>query len=341
MNTNTFRPFTEWVSQLGRELRTDPLTRARLRTALIFACFCTVSFSIVGLVVDGYTSSVLASLASGSYTQVLAQQKIEEARWIARIFHTIAISMAVYIFMGLSFRPVQRAIDAQRQFVAKAAHELRTPLAVARTETEVALKNRDALSKEEAVGLVESSLGRLDHLSRIIQFLLVISDLTAPRNQSFNRAVALDEVMRTVEEHARESALKKGVRLTVHCSTETGTVTGNAVALEKLFENLVRNALVHTPSGGSVHLQLEKRGGSALMVSVEDTGCGIPAAERRLVFEPFYRASNAAPNGSGLGLSIVREIARIHRASVELEESVSGGVVARVLFPVRRLSPDA
>lgn len=335
MTTSTYRRFTGWVTQLARETKADPLIAARLRSTLIFAAFCTFSFFFVGYLVDEHTRRVFLAAASGAYSYEAAMENIADVRMVARIFHVFFTAVVIYVVLGLSFRPVQRAIEAQREFVAKVAHEFRTPLAVAKTETEVALKTRDSLTKEEAVELLEAHLVRINHLSRVMQFLLVLSDLSAPRSRSFKHSVCVPSVIRTVVEHRQDEARKRGISLEVSLDEGQAVITGNAIALEKMLDNLVRNALAHTPEGGRVRIGLAREQRGPLTLTVEDTGSGIPPAERRKVFDAFYRAQNAASGGSGLGLAIVQEIARVHGAKVEASESPLGGALLKVTFAER------
>jgi signal transduction histidine kinase len=111
------------------------------------------------------------------------------------------------------------------------------------------------------------------------------------------------------------------------------SVAGDAQQLTILLNNLVDNALRHTPRGGKVDVSAALRGHRPCL-SVADTGPGIPAAERERVFDRFYRSADAPPStGSGLGLAIVRAVAQRHGAAVTLEDAPSGGLLVSVLFP--------
>ena len=336
MNISIFKPFTEWATPLAKAVQEDALIRARLRTALLFMGFCTISFFVVGYIVDGITRDLFAALAQGVLSSEEVVARIEQVRWMARAFHIALIGVAIYLLMGLSFRPVRQAIEAQRRFMAKAAHELRTPLAIAKTEIEVALRSRTALTKEEAVAQLESTLVRVDHVSRTIQFLLVLSDLSSPGAHSFTRPVFLSAVVRACHARYQEDANLKQISLTVR--TSVAWILGNAVALEKLVNNLLRNALAYTPPEGEVRIAVDKQKEKIHLV-VEDTGPGIPPEERTKVLEPFYRAKNALPGGSGVGLAIVQEIARLHRSRISITSSAEGGARVEVVFPIHRLSP--
>jgi two-component system OmpR family sensor kinase/two-component system sensor histidine kinase QseC len=115
---------------------------------------------------------------------------------------------------------------------------------------------------------------------------------------------------------------------------EQATVQGDPAALAVLLRNLVDNALRYTPAGGRVEVGLTRKG-SDVRLRVDDSGPGIPSAERERVFERFVRGSSAAPEtGSGLGLAIVRSIAQRHGATLALGDSPAGGLRVEVVFPV-------
>jgi two-component system sensor histidine kinase TctE len=137
-------------------------------------------------------------------------------------------------------------------------------------------------------------------------------------------------------------ALDKGLEIEFDCPQAPLQVRGNALLLHELVKNLLHNAITYTPPGGSVSLRLRRAmpdsaAGAAVVLQVDDTGPGIPEAERALVFEPFYRILDNGSEGSGLGLAIVREIARQHQASVTLNDlspgAVAPGLRVQLVFP--------
>jgi|GEM_PF-2780837 len=321
-----FKPFTEWGTRLKADSLGDSIDRARLLTALLFLGLATLSFFVVGALVDAATREILhtALLNPSSADGATIAAQIEHVRWLARVFHLFLFAVGTYLLMGLSLRPVRRSIELQKRFIANISHELRTPLTVTKTETEIALRSKDTLTLEQATSVLEGNLSRVDHMSRIIQFLLVLSDFNASKSSSLRGTADLLHVMEKVYEHSVSQSSAKGVTLVLDVLEPATKVKGNPVALEKMLLNLVRNAIVHTPQGGKVTIGLRLKNRKALL-SVSDTGGGIPESDLPHVFEPFYRGGNAAKGGSGLGLSIVREVVRLHGASIEVESKEGGG----------------
>ena len=225
------------------------------------------------------------------------------------------------------------ALAAQRRFTADAAHELRTPLAAVRLQVELAERAQDSAAR--AMALTELKAG-VDRAARLVEQLLTMArfepeapgdtaarvDLTPIVNDALITRAAVAEEKRIDMGSARSAAVP---------------VRGDSSGLAMLLANLLDNALRYTPAGGRIDVAVDDVAGCAVL-SVTDTGPGIPAAERERVFERFHRGSSASAandaNGSGLGLSIVRRIADAHAATVTLDDGAGGrGLVVSVRFP--------
>ncbi|MFO1423936.1 MAG: ATP-binding protein [Candidatus Competibacteraceae bacterium] len=211
-------------------------------------------------------------------------------------------------------------LDAQRQFIADAAHELRTPLTAVRLQAEMAQRADDGAERAETLAELRAGLLRASHL---VEQLLAMARLDAASTTgSVERVDLLDLAKRVVAEFAPiadDRHLDLGL-----LPSDAATVAGDPGELRALLGNLVDNALRYTPAGGRVDVQIQPVGTEAVL-TVSDTGPGIPAAERERVFDRFYRGANAATPGSGLGLAIVQRIADRHQASIRLEGVEPGG----------------
>jgi two-component system sensor histidine kinase TctE len=245
-------------------------------------------------------------------------------------------------------QPLVRAIDgltdriaafvAERgRFIANAAHQLKTPLTVLNTQVTVGLRAEEPGAKQQALGAIYETVQRC---IRLIHQLLTLSASdhrmqVAPAPSQ----VDLREVVREVLEDLAEAAHCKAIDLgTGDWPPSPATVRGVPLLLREMVANLVDNAIRYTPAGGTVSVSVQVLQAEVALV-VEDTGPGIPAAEKQQVFERFYRLPDAGTqDGSGLGLAIVREIAAASDAAVSLEERPDGksGLVARVRW--QRLS---
>lgn len=280
--------------------------------------------------VDEVTARIFADAFAGLYSFDLARMRVEEVRWNFRILTLTLLAIGIYFLVGILLEPIRRATEFQKRFIANLSHELKTPLITAKTETDVALRNPNQLTHEEALALLERNRDAITHFSRIVQFLTTLSDLSSQKILTTLQPVALtDVVTRVTSQHVERADHAVKLRI-VHETDEP--VIGNPLALEQLVTNLLRNAITHTPPGGSVTIRTRKEG-AHVVLSIEDMGVGIPAEEVSRVFEPFYRAETAAKGGAGLGLSIVREIARIHHARLSLTSTLGKGTTVSVSFP--------
>ena len=209
-----------------------------------------------------------------------------------------------------------RTLDAQRQFVADAAHELRTPLTAVRLQAEMAQRATDPVERAETLDELRAGLLRASHL---VEQLLAMARLdAAPITGSVEPVDLLELAKRVVAEFAPmadDRHLDLGL-----LPSDAIIVAGDPGELRALLGNLVENALRYTPAGGRVDVQTQRTADKAVL-TVSDTGPGIPVAERPRVFDRFYRGADAHAPGSGLGLAIVQRIAGRSRASLRLEDA--------------------
>ncbi|PFG11346.1 ATP-binding protein [Marinobacter sp. LV10MA510-1] len=226
------------------------------------------------------------------------------------------------------FIRLQALLEHERRFTADAAHELRTPLAVIKTQAQVAYAALDTSQREQALKKVISGTDRAAHL---IEQLLVLSRLDPEKTPVDQHQVKLSTVVNECVALHAPVAIRKGVDLGFEANDE-GLVLGDRTLLAVLVRNLIDNAVRYTPSGGLIDVRV-KRIGSQVLLQVVDTGPGIPVKERKGAVSRFYRVLGSGEEGSGLGLSIVERIAQLHGASLTLEDGDAGkGLVATVCF---------
>jgi len=213
--------------------------------------------------------------------------------------------------------------QVQRQFLADAAHQLKTPLAGLRTQAELAARalragELDAQELERSFAQIALSTERATAM--VNQLLALARAEGAPMARE---PIDLAELAREVTQDFVPQALQKRIDLGFEGPARSGLlVPGQRWQLQELLKNLVDNALRYTPVGGEVTVRIrEDLYGQVLVLQVEDSGPGIPAEAREQVFQPFYRQLGTGVEGSGLGLTIAGQIAERHGARIELSDA--------------------
>ena len=233
--------------------------------------------------------------------------------------------------LAASFNTMLIALDTSREqqqrLVVDASHELRTPLTAVRTNIDF-LGHATTLDADQRAQLITETRLELDELTNLVSEMVELA--TDVRSEEPIEPVALAEVATDVAARFRR---RTGKEIVVDVDA-AGTVDGRRAMLDRAVSNLLDNALKFSPDGDVVDVTV--RGGT---VEVVDRGPGIAPEDRARVFDRFYRAASARTQpGSGLGLSIVAQIAELHGGSVTLDARDGGGTVARLQLPARQLS---
>jgi two-component system phosphate regulon sensor histidine kinase PhoR len=230
-----------------------------------------------------------------------------------------------------------KSVDrAKSDFVATVSHELRTPLTSIAGRIEMLL-DRDLgelnTEQERTLETVSRNAARLQDL---IEDLLTLSAIEAGTFTTASKPTDLLDIIAMALEDAAPAVASKGVTLTSALPSESLVVNGDAGQLTRVLTNLLSNAVKFTPSGGQVTVTAETDGGQAV-VSVADTGIGIPAGDRKDLFTRFFRASNATKRaipGTGLGLAIVQTIVVGHGGEMSLQSQEGEGTTVSVRLPL-------
>ncbi|UPQ82549.1 sensor histidine kinase N-terminal domain-containing protein [Pseudomonas knackmussii] len=217
--------------------------------------------------------------------------------------------------------------ERQAQFIADAAHELRTPLAALKARIELGLREQQPQRWQATLEEAEAHTDRVIHLANQLLSLARIESGAQSIAEGGAQRLDLSQLARELGLAMAALAHKRGVALALEAD-EAVWIDGESTLLSELLSNLIDNALAHTPNGGNVVLRVRDGG----VLEVEDDGPGIAPEEREKVFARFYRVQQQG-QGAGLGLAIVGEISRAHRASIELGQGALGGLRVRVRFP--------
>ena len=234
--------------------------------------------------------------------------------------------------LNLLFGRARLAFETQRSFVADAAHELRSPLTALKLQAQALRRPQDDASREAALARLNDGIDRaIDLVGQLLALAREEGDRQQPAPP---QAVDVQDLVRQVVSDVLPQAQARRVDLgLVQGENEPLQVQGDPEALHTLLRNLLDNAIKYTPEGGQVDISLALRDRTPCLF-VEDSGPGLPDAERERVFDRFYRVPGATAHGSGLGLAIVKAIADAHGATVALDRSARlGGLRVEVRFP--------
>jgi two-component system sensor histidine kinase QseC len=218
---------------------------------------------------------------------------------------------------------LNHALDSERRFTADAAHELRTPLAAIQIQAQVALASHNEVGRTHAIELVLAGTRRA---TRLVEQILRLARLDPLAGLPSAQPIELAELVRQVVEDLHLDAARVSVEV-----MENVTVAGDPDLLRVAVRNLLDNALRYSPAGGRITLGVRQENG-APRLWVEDNGPGVAEAELPRLTERFYRGSEVAQEGNGLGLAIVARIAQLHSASLSLENRNEGGLRATLAW---------
>jgi heavy metal sensor kinase len=243
------------------------------------------------------------------------------------------------VINGLLAR-LDKSFEQQRRFMADASHELRTPIAIMRSEVEVALSEPETSNRQlrESIAIFKDETKRL---TGIVEDLFMLARADAGQYKLTPKEFYLDELAGEVARAVRTLAAERELTLQLDAAKEM-PFRGDENLLRRLLLNLVDNAIKYNPRGGAVTVSCRPEG-KRYIITVSDTGPGIPAEAQPHIFERFYRADSARSraeddgagltSGAGLGLSIARWIAEAHEGTLELLHSSEAGSVFQLVLP--------
>lgn len=336
----SWKPFAEWVTGSRRDL----FSRARLK-------FTAVSiFVILILLVGshillahyrnlGIRQEIERAAPGRDNLDALIMQSIGEQQKIAiklEIIVFVALSVISYSISGIFLSPIKQILETQRRFTADAAHELRTPLSVIKTGSEVATLD-DRPSVASLTKALRDNVKEIDRMSGILNNLLNISQaqVVSGKPQISFAKVNLSQLVKNMIQSVGFFARKRKIKI-VFSGPEKTMIWGNQVSLEEMILNLLKNAVAYSPQGGLVRVAVTDRSPKNIELVVKDNGTGISKNDLPHIFESFYRVGGlrrSTSNGSsGLGLTIVQEIIKQHKASIKVKSALNKGTTFSVDF---------
>ncbi len=333
---------TAWL----RKYQEDPFFRTEVNAITLQVAFAAFMIAVVGASfsfnTQGVSTAIVSGIREGLTTttpaavapEIVNQVQIVRTQSFIFVLILIAIATVVfgYIIARITLAPARNALAAQKQFIGNIAHELRTPLAIIKTNTEIGLLENKL--NQDMEQMMASNIEELDRISEIINNLLTLSALINPEKMEF-KTVDLSVLAHEVAQKYRRLAEVSEHKLTVHLPPHAW-VAGNTTALTQIVGNLLKNAINYTPPGGQITLAISKNPHEEVELYVRDTGIGISRQDLDRIFEPFFRAElsrTRTKGGSGLGLTITAELVKLHQGKISIRSTQGRGTTVTVLLP--------
>lgn len=345
METTLLKRCAEWATSWWDKYRCDPFFRTTVWIICMQVVLTAALIGVFWVVLHLVEESLLAILVTTlenivrgtetlTATEVLERITSETGELFVLAAAAIALLsiLASVVIARLALAPVRRSLERQRLFVSNIAHELRTPLAVMRTSTEVSLL--DSRVSPDIRETLETNLEELSRISEIINNLLSLSNSLRIDPVSFE-AVNLGEVAGRAMSILSPLSERQGVTVTLH-ERMHAVAYGNVVALEQVVLNILKNAITWSGRNDTVEISVGPAEKGMVEIAIADHGVGIPKKDLPHVFEPFYRGdtSRARTLGKiGLGLTIAREIMTAHHGIILLQSKPNRGTTVVCRLP--------
>lgn len=236
---------------------------------------------------------------------------------------------ALALTLNRMIERIETGVRSQKQFVADASHEYRTPLTILRAELEYAEPRTDSPEVRESIQI---ALAEVDRLAALTRSLLTLVRLESPQ-EIVRTSLALGEIISDCLRRAETLARNRDLELSLDLRNDA-VIQGDAEGIERAILNLIENAVKFTEPGGKVDVVLDRSDGEAVLI-VRDSGPGIDPADIPHIFDRFFRASamRATSVGHGLGLAITRRIVELHGGSISVRNRDEGGAEFEVRLP--------
>jgi two-component system, OmpR family, sensor histidine kinase CiaH len=335
---NYLKQFEGWAINLKRNV----FLRARLALTLYYVLImgvimCVFSLLLYYSLVSNLSDSLQDKFSTQEQQEEVFLQTSDNFQYVIFLGDAgalLIIAILSYILAGYTLRPIQRALDDQKQFSADASHELRTPLAIIQSESEVIMRDLNA-SDNDYKKVVGSTLEEVERMKKIVNDLLIVAR-SEQQADAYTETIDLSSVVRESIAKVKTVAQVRGILL----STDIGDhlyFIGNHNLIEHAILNVLQNSLDYTPEGNSIEVKTFDKDGLGI-VKIIDTGIGISPNDLPHVLKRFYKADNSRnrkSSGSGLGLAIVDRVIKDHIGSIDISSIINEGTTVTIKIPLR------
>ncbi len=314
----------EQFDSIAERIRASNILSLGLRGFLLSL----IGAGVVGLVALAFVTRKLRRMRQsvmafkeGDYSQRVAIKSNDELDDLGASFNDMASTIQK------NLEELNRADALRRELIANISHDLRTPLASIQGYVETLMMKEDSLNAEEKQQFLKTIFSSAERLGRLVQELFELSKLEAKQSQPKIEVFSMPELVNDVTMKFAPHAERNGVTISAEIPKSLPLVAADIGMIERVLQNLVENALNHTPSGGRVNVALARRD-RKVVVAVEDTGVGVAEKDLPFIFERFYSARSRTQvnnSGAGLGLAITKKILEAHHEKIQVQSRVNEG----------------
>lgn len=337
-----FRQLEGWVIKFSSKLEKDAFLKARIRLTLIYT-------AVAGFILGIFSFMLYRSLVAQLYDSIqdkifdphLRRMFLDRAQDIIQsriIFDDTILLFCVLVFGFIitkwTLKPIKESMDKQKRFIADASHELRTPIAILKTQVEVAMRKKQ-ISNVESQEILREVLSEVNVLASLANNLLNISKQTSEISKREFRRISINKILSDSILKMSVIAEEKKIVLINNILKDEVYINGDPVMLTQLFFNILNNAISYTQAGGMVTISSTIKNNS-ILINIVDTGKGIAPEKIPFIFEPFYRSLDSDTNqdGAGLGLTIAKSIVDVHGGEISIKSEINKGVNVEIILPL-------
>jgi signal transduction histidine kinase len=336
------KQFMEWVIDLKRNLQNNIFEKARIRLTIFYVGMIVIvmaifSFALLVTFKQNISDSLGDQLDNSDMIDRVFNQTIDNVEKSILIIDGIILILVAgvgYVLAGRTLRPIRKALESQKQFTADASHDLRTPLAILKTESEVLLQS-NSNNIDEYKKNIKSNLEEIDRMSRLVADLLLVARTEGGDKMHSEKLVQINLknfIEKLVNKNINQAA-GKSINLKNEDIPEINVYVFPD-SLERALQNVIQNSIKYTEPKGSIVVRVNDVK-NLINIIIDDTGIGIDKECLPHVFDRFYKASHSRNDlsGSGLGLSIVKYIVEQHKGKISIESDIGVGTKVTIIIP--------
>ncbi|WP_339901899.1 HAMP domain-containing sensor histidine kinase, partial [uncultured Cyclobacterium sp.] len=305
----------------------------KLATKAVFITFLTAI--IVGFMVIWYLTKNVnkISVAVNRFKQgdLKARIRLQSKGELSVLANNID-SMADTIVSNINeIRSVEKL---RKELISNISHDLRTPLTSIQGYAETLVLLEEKLDKPTKIKYLNTILSSTQRVKKMVENLFEISKLEAQQMETKKETFSINELLSDMVMKFDLMAKSKSIDFKINMAENNTLVFADIALMERVFQNLLENALNHTPAGGTVLISIEKKATSSIEVTIKDTGIGISSEELPYIFDRYKKGAYGTHKGTGLGLAIVKKILELHKLDIKVESELNVGTTFSFRLPV-------